>query len=323
MNRPSAGQAAALGGVSIAAAAVAVAIAQIELSGQAQPHIWSNAWLLLALGLSLAGLAIAVVFFVMSMFAREETKSASVGASTDEDEPEPRQIEEIPQQDLGDNEAADQARVASALQRLQRTRMQSRIAVPAETPALRSTSSAFTGLWRHTSDGFEASPLMNMANLAMPEFTAAHGQSPQFRIGVCVDADPVPSGASSSLLGAKLLDFLQRDPVSSLVQAVLYTPGAMMQWKRGLVWKRHAGNGALSLEAVLSPSGESDKPIASARSQPPFSGMRLYGRTEDTACFWLHIDPLGRGRVSSAAPQNGLAGWYRRFVLILAIAGSF
>ena len=145
MNRPSAGQAAALGGVSIAAAAVAVAIAQIELSGQAQPHIWSNAWLLLALGLSLAGLAIAVVFFVMSMFAREETKSASVGASTDEDEPEPRQIEEIPQQDLGDNEAADQARVASALQRLQRTRMQSRIAVPAETPALRSTSSAFTG----------------------------------------------------------------------------------------------------------------------------------------------------------------------------------
>ena len=71
MNRPSPGQAAALGGASLAAAAIAVGIAQIELSGQSQPDIWSNSWLLVALSLAFAGLAIAVVFFVAAMFARE------------------------------------------------------------------------------------------------------------------------------------------------------------------------------------------------------------------------------------------------------------
>jgi hypothetical protein len=71
LNRPSPGQAAALGGASIAAAAIAIGVAQIELSGQPQPHIWSNSWLLVALSLAFVGLAIAVVFFVAAVFARE------------------------------------------------------------------------------------------------------------------------------------------------------------------------------------------------------------------------------------------------------------
>jgi hypothetical protein len=71
LNRPSPGQAAALGGASIAAAAIAIGVAQIELGGQPQPHVWSNSWLLVALSLAFAGLAIAVVFFVAAMFARE------------------------------------------------------------------------------------------------------------------------------------------------------------------------------------------------------------------------------------------------------------
>lgn len=71
MNRPSPGQAAALAGASIAAAAIAIGIAQIELSGQSQPDIWSNSWLLVALSLTFTGLVIAVVFFVAAMFARE------------------------------------------------------------------------------------------------------------------------------------------------------------------------------------------------------------------------------------------------------------
>ena len=70
LSRPSPGQAAALGGASIVAAAIAIGIAQIELSGQSQPHIWSNSWLLVALFLAFAGIAIAVVFFVAAMFAR-------------------------------------------------------------------------------------------------------------------------------------------------------------------------------------------------------------------------------------------------------------
>jgi hypothetical protein len=76
LNRPSPGQAAALGGASIAAAAIAIGVAQIELTGQPQPHIWSNSWLLVALSLAFSGLAIAVVFFVAAMFAREPRLSA-------------------------------------------------------------------------------------------------------------------------------------------------------------------------------------------------------------------------------------------------------
>jgi len=79
MNRPSSGSAAVLGGASIAAAAVAIGVAQLELSGQPQPHIWSNVWLLLALALASAGVVIAVILFVLSMFARQESRSVDGG----------------------------------------------------------------------------------------------------------------------------------------------------------------------------------------------------------------------------------------------------
>jgi hypothetical protein len=84
LKRPSPGEAAALGGASIAAAAIAIGIAQIELSGQPQPHIWSNSWLLVALALAFAGLAIAVVFFLIAMFARERRPAADDSQATDE-----------------------------------------------------------------------------------------------------------------------------------------------------------------------------------------------------------------------------------------------
>ena len=73
LNRPSAGQAAGLGGVAIAAGAIAIGVAQIELSGEPQPHIWSNAWLLAALSLAFAGLLTAAVFFAIDIFARKDT----------------------------------------------------------------------------------------------------------------------------------------------------------------------------------------------------------------------------------------------------------
>jgi hypothetical protein len=83
LNRPSAGQAAALGGAALAAAAIAIGVAQIELSGQPQPHIWSNAWLVAALSLALAGLLTAAVFFVLDIFARKDTPSIG-GQSLDD-----------------------------------------------------------------------------------------------------------------------------------------------------------------------------------------------------------------------------------------------
>jgi hypothetical protein len=146
MNRPSPGQAAGLGGISIAAGGIAVAVAQIELGGQAQPHIWSNAWLLLALALAGTGLLVAVVIFVMSMFSRVESKPDK-DLRTKQD----RQTSE-----QGDAEAAAETGHPQEDQ---------------GEPAGRSSSGpAFTDRWRYTSDGFEASPLMRMANLSMPGF---------------------------------------------------------------------------------------------------------------------------------------------------------
>jgi hypothetical protein len=76
-------------------------VAQIELSGQPQPHIWSNSWLLVALSLAFAGLAIAVVFFVAAMFAREPCPSEDddqvAGEANDarqEPAPEPKPAKE-------------------------------------------------------------------------------------------------------------------------------------------------------------------------------------------------------------------------------------
>jgi len=95
LNRPSAGQAAALGGTSIAAAVIAIGVAQIELNGQSQPHIWSNVWLLAALALALIGVAIAVVFFVMSMFAHKQSQSVNISIGTEK--PVPAQAGETSQ----------------------------------------------------------------------------------------------------------------------------------------------------------------------------------------------------------------------------------
>jgi hypothetical protein len=113
LNRPSPGQAAALGGASIAAAAIAIGVAQIELTGQPQPHIWSNSWLLVALSLAFAGLAIAVVFFVAAMFAREPRLSADDDQAAGEAD-DARQVtsrEAQPGEEEGSGSASDTGNV--------------------------------------------------------------------------------------------------------------------------------------------------------------------------------------------------------------------
>lgn len=314
MNRPSAAQAALVGGSSIAAAAIAVGVGQIELSGQPQPRIWSNVWLLIALGLAGTGLLIAVALFVMSMFSREYGLDAPAGPGSAEPG-----VEAIPGLDPTASETADQARVASALRQLSLSRMRNRLATSAAIDAERSeaplrSEPAVIGSWRHTADGFEASPLMNMANLSMPGFESVRGESPQFRVGVCVASDPIASDVSSSFLGAKLLEFLRCPLASDLITSVVSDAA-------GMIWTRHAGNGALSLEAVLALPGDNRRPAASALFQPPVIGLRLYGRSEGIACIWIHLDPSDRNGGGVAAA--GLGAWFERFVLAIRLAGAF
>jgi len=345
MNRPSAGLAATQGAISIAAGGIAIAIAQIELSGHPQPSIWSNVWLLIALALAGTGLLVAVVFFMMSLFTGEESKPGGLGVgnkdlrtnqdgqtseqgtdqarpdAADKTEPEladhsapkaaeeagPEVADETGHRQAGQGEPADQSSFASAIEALG---LREYMVGPLDAP--RNREPVFTDRWRHTSDGFESAALSRMASLSMPGFRSV--QSPQLRIGACVACDPIPSGTSSSRLGAKLLDFLQRDPVASLISSVIGTG-------EGLAWTRQAGNGALSLEALLSPVGEDDKPVASALLQPPIAGQRLYGRDEGIAFLWLHINPRGTG--GDAARRVGLAEWYQLFKLSITITGAF
>jgi hypothetical protein len=167
---------------------------------------------------------------------------------------------------------------------------------------------AFTALWRHTADGFEASPLMNMANLALPGFEMVRGEAPQFRVGISISCEPIKSGAGSSEIATKLLEFRRRPPVSSLLHAVLGEDDS-------LTWHRRAGNGVVSLEALLVRDKEPDKPIASVLFQPAISGLQPYGRAADTACLWLHVDP---GQVPA-----DLSEWYLRFNIVSDLARAF
>jgi len=149
---------------------------------------------------------------------------------------------------------------------------------------------------------------MNMANLALPGFEMVRGQTPQFRVGISISCEPIKSGASSSEIARKLLQFLRRPPVSSLLHAVFGEDDS-------LTWHRQAGNGVVSLETLLVRDTEPDKPIASALFQPAISGLQLYGRAADTACLWVHVDP---GHVPA-----DLSEWYLRFNIVADLAAAF
>ena len=72
MNRPDTAQATIPGAGSPGAAAIAIGVARIEMNGQPQRHIWSNAWLMAGVALGRAGLLIAAAIFAMSSSALRE-----------------------------------------------------------------------------------------------------------------------------------------------------------------------------------------------------------------------------------------------------------
>lgn len=244
MNRPSAGQATGLAGIFVGAAAIAGVIAQIELGGQPHPHVWSNAWLLTSLVLVGIALVVVLCYFVASIFVHEETKRVDAAAVTDE--AHESQSEDMPQEvhtDVGmttdeqfeaseTEEISPDSYLAAVGTWIGELDFGQTVQAPRhETNTPHTREPAFTGRWRHTADGFEASPLMNMTSLAMPGFMTVHGQSPVLRIGVALACEPSPANASSSLYGAKLLDLLRRDPVASLIKSAIKTDD-------GLAWTR-------------------------------------------------------------------------------------
>jgi hypothetical protein len=311
VNRPSAGQATGLAGTLVGAAAITGLIGGIELNRQPHAEIWSNAWILTTVLLAAIAVLVVAGYFIASLFAHEEAKRGEAAARTDE--PQETQTEETSPPAPADSDMAGPIRVAPVIQQIQASPVEYHLDVPAGTIGPVRREPTFTGCWRYTADGFDASPLMNMINLAMPGFMIVRGQEPQIRIGMSVACAPIPAGVSSSLYGAKLVEFLRRDPVATLMGLFNDTD----EWP---VWTRQAGNGALSLEAVMTIGDGDYNPVASALLQPPVTGLRLYGRNEGVACLWLHIDPRGASDIAEAA---GLIGWHRRFQLAMTMTGAF
>ncbi len=173
---------------------------------------------------------------------------------------------------------------------------------------------AFTGSWRYTSDGFEATPLMNMVHTAMPEHPGVQDAAPFVRFGVCVACEPVPQDTGSSKIGAGLVRFLSRDPAAALISSLTHVGD-------DVTWVRLAGHGVIRLEATLGDTGQARRPAASAMLLPPVAGMRMHGRPDGVACLWLHVEP--REPDGTVAGPASLAAWHQRLQYAISLATAF
>jgi hypothetical protein len=163
---------------------------------------------------------------------------------------------------------------------------------------------AYVGTWRHSANGAEAVPLMNLTNTSMPGIDAQPHERPFVRLGVCVAAAPVGRSLGASELRGRLVGFLSRGVVRDLVGSIAQPPSTS--------WIGQAGNGVFRVEAVL-PGEDASLPAASAMLMPPSDGD--YGRPDGVACFWLHLTPAG--------PRAGFRDWYARFADAVALGPAF
>jgi TIR domain len=175
-------------------------------------------------------------------------------------------------------------------------------------------SGTFTSRWRYTSDGFEATPLMNIVNMAMPGHLGMHDQSPYVRIGVCVACEPLSQETGSSKIGAGFVRFLSRDPAAALTSSLTHADG-------NVSWVRLAGHGVIRLEATLGDAGQASSPAASAMLLPPVAGIQFHGRPDGVACLWLHVEP--RRPDGTIASPVSLAVWNQRLKYAISLASRF
>jgi hypothetical protein len=286
MNRPSTGTALAVSGVVVGVAAVLIPLGSTELAGQSHPDVWSNAWITGGIAVLGLGVLLAVLFLLADIFGwwseAPPGQVAPAGGATAEMREQAEPSQTVPEDDQGWQ--ADWSLAEPE-------------APPQESDEGEAASGpAFTDRWQHTSDGFKATPLMNMVSTSMPGRTGIQ-ETPFARIGVCVASDPLPPDASSGQMASSFLEFLSREPVAGLTSALTYV-------EDGTAWTRLAGNGTLLLEATLG-KDQGVGPSCSAMFLSPVTGMSNYGRADGIACLWLHIEP--RGQDGSSARPDGLA----------------
>jgi hypothetical protein len=177
---------------------------------------------------------------------------------------------------------------------------------------------AQTSLWRHTTDGAEVPSLMRITHKSFshPGYMRSAGageKAPSMRIGTLIASDPLGPTLSTSMLAARFLTFLTRQPVLDLVSMMTtINPGA--------TWQRLASPGRLMLEAAMMTDGQEEAPVASAMLLLPEPKMSHFGSDPRCAEFILHIEP--RDSAGRLTPPLALNLWLDRFARALAIPGE-
>jgi hypothetical protein len=179
--------------------------------------------------------------------------------------------------------------------------------------------SAFTELWRHTTNGHEAAGLMMMRQkgFSHPGYmrSTTEERSPFVRIGILVACDPLGEAPTTSDLRDNFLSFLRRPPIWNLVKGLTYVGD-------NLSWRSYASNGRFLNEAVLTYSDDQEEaPVAAAMMVLNEAGMPRYVHDSRYAELVLHIEP--RDRDGNAAALAGFKVWYDDLIRALAVPMAF
>jgi hypothetical protein len=191
--------------------------------------------------------------------------------------------------------------------------------LPAD-PVMAAAGPVITDRWRQTSDGGQVPALMALTHTGLfhPGYGGRQTQDtpPSVKIGMLVACQPIDPAASGTELRTKFAAFLATAPVRKLIGSLTYVD-------LGMSWKNLAGNGPRTLEAALTAGEDALEgvPVASALLLPPVAGESLYGRNGRSATLLLYVEP--RTADGQVPPASGLAAWYERFDLALAIPGAF
>jgi hypothetical protein len=175
---------------------------------------------------------------------------------------------------------------------------------------------AVTDRWRHTTNGFDVSEMMNIGHISLPPDRLARQERdrpPRLRIGTVVACASLGSSPPTSELRSRFLDLLSRPPIGDLVVGLTYVPGSG-------VWQRQAGRGRTYLEAVLAGDDESEAPAASASLLLPEAGMSGYGADPRFARLVVEVEL--RDSEGRPAPAMTLPDLHDRFARALAVPAA-
>jgi hypothetical protein len=184
-----------------------------------------------------------------------------------------------------------------------------------EVPEL--VGSAITDRWQSNLNQVSSEMLLLQNNsMSHPGYSSRPmtDTPPSVRIGLQVACAQLDPGASSSVLRAKILQFLGQSAVMDLVRE-------LTEIRRDAVWTARDDNPPFNFGAVLAVPGTEEAPVAWARVLLPETMTRMYGRDARSAYMVLYAEP--RTTFGSPAEAASLASWHQHLSAALKVPGAF